>query len=150
MPVVVMPVRTRWVMEEVGRRWEKVGAWGKGDGPGAGVKRAVEMMAQPRHGDCLAFAHSVPQGRRGLPVSAPADKGLRRRPNDMVYTIVHDAVLRKEFTMATHTSHKRQRSHVEQPDDPEPGALPVEPDEGPVPASIPADPEHDRVVDPEA
>ncbi len=52
--------------------------------------------------------------------------------------------------MATHTSHKRQRTHVEQPDDPEPGALPVEPDEGPVPASIPADPEHDRVVDPEA
>lgn len=34
------------------------------------------------------------------------------------------------------------------PDEFEPGPLPVEPDEGPVPAVIPEDPEHERVVDP--
>lgn len=39
---------------------------------------------------------------------------------------------------------------VREPEDPEPGEMPVDPDEGPVPTGIPLDPEHDRVIDPEA
>lgn len=49
----------------------------------------------------------------------------------------------------TRTTHKPPLSHTE-PDDPEPGMLPIDPDQGPVPAHIPDDPEHDRMVDPEA
>lgn len=36
-----------------------------------------------------------------------------------------------------------------EPDEFEPGSLPVEPDEGPVPADIPQDPGFDRVVEPD-
>jgi hypothetical protein len=36
------------------------------------------------------------------------------------------------------------------PEEFEPGALPVEPDQGAVPSGIPEDPEHGRMVDPEA
>ena len=50
--------------------------------------------------------------------------------------------------MQIHKPHKPKHGHTE-PDDPEPGQLPVDPDQGPVPANIPADPEHDRVIDPE-
>jgi hypothetical protein len=52
--------------------------------------------------------------------------------------------------MLSHSSHKPHRTHANEPDDPEPGSLPVDPDQGPVPPIIPGDPEHDRVVDPEA
>lgn len=52
--------------------------------------------------------------------------------------------------MPIHTPRKPHRHHGEESDDPEPGALPVDPDQGPVPPIVPDDPEHDRVVDPEA
>lgn len=51
--------------------------------------------------------------------------------------------------MATHV-HRKPHGADTGVDDPEPGALPVEPDEGLVEPHIPEDPEHDRVVDPEA
>jgi hypothetical protein len=51
------------------------------------------------------------------------------------------------LTSAPRTPH---HPHTEEPDDPEPGWLPIDPDEGPVPPIIPNDPEHERVVDPEA
>lgn len=38
---------------------------------------------------------------------------------------------------------------LDDPDEFEPGSMPVEPDEGPVPTDIPQDPEHGRVVEPE-
>jgi len=44
---------------------------------------------------------------------------------------------------------KPNHTHTE-PDDPEPGMLPVDPDEGPMQPSPPAEPEHDRPVDPQA
>jgi hypothetical protein len=52
--------------------------------------------------------------------------------------------------MPSHKPRKLHRTHAEEPIEPEPGSLPVDPDEGPVPPIIPGDPEHDRVVDPEA
>ena len=48
-----------------------------------------------------------------------------------------------------HKPHHPPLPHSE-PDDPEPGMLPIEPDQGLVPTHIPDDPEHDRVIDPEA
>ncbi len=48
-----------------------------------------------------------------------------------------------------HKPHRLPLSHTE-PDDPEPGMLPIEPDQGLVPTHIPDDPEHDRAIDPEA
>jgi hypothetical protein len=40
------------------------------------------------------------------------------------------------------------RPNIDEPDDLDPGDLPVEPDEGPVPDHIPDDPENDRVISP--
>lgn len=51
--------------------------------------------------------------------------------------------------MLASTTHKPHHPGKIEPDDFEPGSLPVEPDEGPVPAQIPDDPEHGRMVDPE-
>jgi hypothetical protein len=48
------------------------------------------------------------------------------------------------------TPHPRIPPIIEDPDDPPPGAMPVDPDEGVVQPRIPEDPEHDRMVDPEA
>jgi hypothetical protein len=53
-----------------------------------------------------------------------------------------------ETTMSGASIPKQQPIH-DVPDEPAPGAMPVEPDEGPVPAAIPDDPEGDRVIDPE-
>ena len=50
--------------------------------------------------------------------------------------------------MHPHSPHKPHRHPNDEPDDPEPGQGPVDPDTGPVPANIPDDPEHDRIVDP--
>ncbi len=52
--------------------------------------------------------------------------------------------------MPIHTPHKPQRTHIEDPDESEPGMLPVDPDEGAIPPALPGDPEHDRIIDPEA
>jgi hypothetical protein len=52
--------------------------------------------------------------------------------------------------MSMHPPRHAHRPHDVEPDDPEPGSMPVEPDQGPVPPIIPEDPEHDRIVDPEA
>lgn len=51
--------------------------------------------------------------------------------------------------MTDHAPRKPHRPHPE-PDDREPGALPVEPDEGPALPVAPADPEHDPLADPPA
>jgi hypothetical protein len=59
------------------------------------------------------------------------------------------ACRRKEMKMATR-AHRKPHGVDTDADDPEPGALPVEPDEGLVEPHIPEDPEHDRMVDPEA
>jgi hypothetical protein len=48
------------------------------------------------------------------------------------------------------TPHPQILPIIEDPDDPPPGAMPVDPDEGVVQPHIPEDPEHDRMVDPEA
>ncbi len=50
--------------------------------------------------------------------------------------------------MLSHTPRKRHSTPIQDPDDPDPAHLPVDPDEGPVPAAIPPDPEGERMVDP--
>ncbi len=52
-------------------------------------------------------------------------------------------------SMLGSAAHRSPRPPSDEPDDFEPGSLPVEPDQGPVPADIPQDPEYDRVVEPE-
>jgi hypothetical protein len=47
-----------------------------------------------------------------------------------------------------HTPHKPHRPHPD-PDDREPGLLPVDPDEGPVSPTQPADAEHEPGDDPQ-
>ena len=56
----------------------------------------------------------------------------------------------KEIDMLIHAAPMAHRPHPHEPDAPEPGGLPVEPDQGPVPPILPDDGEHDGVVDPEA
>lgn len=51
--------------------------------------------------------------------------------------------------MPSHTPRKSQRTHLEDPEETEPGQPPVEPDQGPVLPDIPADPEHERSAEPE-
>jgi hypothetical protein len=51
--------------------------------------------------------------------------------------------------MNAFTLHRPNPPHGEDPNDPEPGAPPVEPDQGPVRPIIDPDPEHERIVDPE-
>jgi hypothetical protein len=55
-----------------------------------------------------------------------------------------------EIQMSNRKPSKPQRTHVEEPDDSEPGMLPVDPDEGPIAPVVPGDAEHDHGVDPEA
>ena len=49
--------------------------------------------------------------------------------------------------MSVSTAH---RPHTDEPREPEPGSLPVEPDQGPVPPLVPANPEGDPVPEPKA
>ena len=51
--------------------------------------------------------------------------------------------------MLARTRVRLHRSPVEEPDELEPGSMPVDPDDGLVLPIIPEDPEHDRVIDPE-
>jgi hypothetical protein len=51
--------------------------------------------------------------------------------------------------MIAYTLHRPSAPHGEDPNDPEPGAPPVEPDLGPVPPIADPDHEHERVIDPE-
>jgi hypothetical protein len=51
--------------------------------------------------------------------------------------------------MLGNTKQKPELPTIENPDEYEPGSLPVEPDEGLVPTGIPEDPERARLVDPE-
>jgi hypothetical protein len=51
--------------------------------------------------------------------------------------------------MPGHTIREPHPPAIEDPEELEPGMLPVEPDEGYVPSHIPEDPERDRMVDPE-
>ena len=46
--------------------------------------------------------------------------------------------------MDSNTQHRPHSPAHDEPDQFEPGSLPVEPDEGPAPAAMPDDPEHER------
>lgn len=48
----------------------------------------------------------------------------------------------------SHASSPSPHPDHDVPDEPVPGAMPVDPDQGPIPAAIPDDPEDDRVIAP--
>ena len=49
--------------------------------------------------------------------------------------------------MPKHIPHRVHSIPIQQPDDPDDGDMPVDPDEGLIPPMIPDDPEYDRMVE---